>query len=180
MSIYPFLKNVSDFICWLVDILANLTYTLIFIFHFRILSWSELWECCFLFLDRDGVKSIVEAETLMSMQYCVNKYFIDEAKELEEDLLEFLKCSINKPFVEEKERHLKMHTMFDAIFGTSAGALVATALTPMNFSPEMMINEVFEISQLMFPQHNFIVKWFNCLMDNWLLCWMEKHMLSRE
>ena len=80
----------------------------------------------------------------MSMQYCVNKYFSDDKKCLEEDLLEFLKCSINKPFVEEKELHLKMHTMFD----TSAGALVATTLIRMNFSPDMMIiNEFYEISQ---------------------------------
>ena len=99
---------------------------------------------CFLCLDRGGVKGIVKAHTLMSMQYCVNKYFIDDAKDLEEDLLEFLKCSINKPFVEEKELHLKMHTMF----GTSVGALVVTALTRMNLSPDMMIiNEFYEISQ---------------------------------
>ena len=113
-----------------------------------------------------GVKGIFKAETLMSMQYCVHKYFSDDAKYLEENLLEFLKCSINQPFVEEKELHLKMHTMFDVMWGTSAGALVATALTPMNFSSAMIINEVFKISQFIFPQHNFIIKWFNCFMEN--------------
>ena len=118
--------------------------------------------CRLLCLDGGGVKGIVEAQTLMSMQYCVNKYFSSDTEGLEEDLLKFLKYSIDKPFLEQ-DHHLKMHTMFDAMCGTSTGALVATALSRMHMSPAKLIEEFIVVSRLIFPQHNFIIKWFNLL-----------------
>ena len=109
-------------------------------------------------MDGGGVKGIVEAQTLMSMQYCINKYFSYDAERLEEDLLKFLECSMKKPFAEE-DHHLKMHYMFDAMCGTSTGAIVATALARMHLSPAKIIEEFYEISKLIFPQYNYFVEW---------------------
>ena len=120
--------------------------------------------CRLLCLDGGGVKGIVEAQTLMSMQYCVNKYFSCDAERLPEDLLEFLKCSMEKRFVEE-QHHLKMHKMFDAMCGTSTGSIIATALTRMQLSPAEIIDEFYKISTLIFPQYNVFVKWFYSLIS---------------
>ena len=109
-------------------------------------------------LDGGGVKGIVEAQTLMSIQYCINKYFSCDAERLEDDLLKFLECSIEKPFVQE-DHHLKMHTMFDAMCGTSTGAIVATALNRIRMSPARIIEEFYKISPLIFPQYNFFARW---------------------
>ena len=116
--------------------------------------------CRLLCLDGGGVKGIVEALTLMSIQYCVNKYFSSDTEGLEEDLLKFLKYSIEKPFLEEK-KHLKMHTIFDAVCGTSIGAIGAAELSRLHMSPAKLIEELIVVSSLIFPQHNFIIRWFN-------------------
>ena len=50
--------------------------------------------------------------------------------------------------------------MFDAICGTSTGAIVATALTRMPLSPAEIIKEFYKISRLIFPQSNYFVQWF--------------------
>ena len=48
--------------------------------------------------------------------------------------------------------------MFDAVCGTSTGAIVATALSRRHFSPADIIKEFLEISPNIFPKRHYIIK----------------------